>query len=76
MKRLLSIALPAAAIGVFVSLTPAVAQVAGNPGDIHDRTLCMMQSGQGPDQFAIGGPAGGLSSVVPSFLTPAPRDAG
>ena len=37
MKRSLSIVLPTAAIGVFVSLTPAVAQVAGNPGDIHDQ---------------------------------------
>ena len=75
MKRLLSIALPAAAIGVFVALTPAVAQVAGNPGDIHDRTLYMTQYGQGPDQLA-GPAAGALVSVVPSFLTPAASGCG
>ena len=39
MTRLLSIALSTAAIGFFVSLTPVVAQVAGNPSDIHDRTV-------------------------------------
>jgi hypothetical protein len=77
MKRLLSIALPTAVLGVFVSLTPAVAQVAGNPGDLHDRTLYMTQYGQGPDQFAVGGPAAaGLTSIVPSFLTPSPSGCG
>jgi hypothetical protein len=66
MKRSLTIALSAATIGFFVSLAPAVAQVAGNPGDIHDRTVYMLESGRGPDQLAAGPNFG----VVPAFLAP------
>jgi hypothetical protein len=76
MTRLLSIALSTAAIGFFASLTPVVAQVAGNPGDIHDRTVYMMESGQVPDQFAGGPTIAGPSFFVPSFLAPAPSGCG
>ena len=70
MTRLLSIALSTAAIGFLVSLTPVVAQVAGNPGDIHDRTVYMMESGQSPGQYAGGPTAVGPGVLVPSFLQP------
>jgi hypothetical protein len=76
MKRLLSIGLSTAAIGFFVSWAPAVAQVAGNPGDIHDRTVYMMESGQLPTQVAGGPTIGGPSFFVPSFLAPAPSGCG
>ena len=76
MTRLLSIALSTAAIGFFASLTPVVAQVAGNPGDIHDRTVYMMESGQLPDQVAGGPTVAGPSFFVPSFLAPAPLGCG
>jgi hypothetical protein len=74
MKRSL-VVLSTAAIGLFVSLAPAVAQVAGNPGDIHDRTLYMMESGQ-PTQVAGGPTLGGPTFFVPSFLSPAPSGCG
>ena len=72
MKSVMALALSTAAIGLFVSLTPAVAQVAGNPGDSHTRTLYMMESGQVPDQVAGGPMTGGPSFLVPSFLSPGP----
>jgi hypothetical protein len=75
MKRSLAIALSTAAIGLFVSLTPALAQVAGNPGDIHDRTVYMMESGQ-PAQVAGGPTLGGPTFFVPSFLSPTPSGCG
>jgi hypothetical protein len=65
MKRIVSIVLSTAAICAFVSMTPAVAQVAGNPGDIHTRTLYMMEHDQGAGQFAIGPNTG-----LPAFLAP------
>ena len=71
MKSSLAIAMSTAVVGLFVSLTPAVAQVAGNPGDIHDRTLYMMESGQGPGQYAGGPIAVGPGVLVPSFMQPA-----
>jgi hypothetical protein len=43
MKRLSSSALSAGAILVLLSVTPAFAQVAGNPGDLHTQTLYMKQ---------------------------------
>jgi hypothetical protein len=43
MKRLSSRALSAGAILVLLSMTPAFAQVAGNPGDLHTQTLYMKQ---------------------------------
>jgi hypothetical protein len=43
MKRLSSRALSAGAILVLLSVTPAFAQVAGNPGDLHTQTLYMKQ---------------------------------
>src|ERR1700735_5173410 len=43
MKRLSSRALSAGAILVLLSVTPAFAQVAGNPGDLHTQTLYMQQ---------------------------------
>lgn len=70
MKSSLGIAMSTAVVGLFVSLTPAVAQVAGNPGDIHDRTLYMMESGQSPGQYAGGPVAVGPGVLVPSFLQP------
>jgi len=76
MKRVFAISLSTAAIGLFVSVMPAFAQVAGNPADIHDRTLYMMESGQVPDQLAGGPMAGGPSFLVPSFLAPAPSGCG
>jgi hypothetical protein len=71
MKRSLAIALSTAAIGLFVSLTPAAAQVAGNPGDLHTRTLYMKEYGQAPEQAPPGAPAGFLS-----FLSPGGQDCG
>ena len=76
MKRLLSIGLSTAAIGFLVSLAPAVAQVAGNPGDIHDRTVYMLESGPLSTQVAAGPAIGGPSFFVPSFLAPAPSGCG
>jgi hypothetical protein len=76
MKSVMALALSTAAFGLFVSLTPAVAQVAGNPGDSHTRTLYMMESGQVPDQVAGGPMTGGPSFLVPSFLSPAPSGCG
>lgn len=76
MKRVLAISLSTAALGLFVSLTPAVAQVAGNPGDSHTRTVYMMETGQVPDQVAGGPLAAGPSFLVPSFLGPAPSGCG
>jgi hypothetical protein len=76
MKSVMALALSTAAIGLFVSLTPAVAQVAGNPGDSHTRTLYMMESGQVPDQVAGGPMTGGPSFLVPSFLSPGPSGCG
>jgi hypothetical protein len=75
MKRLLAIGLSTAAIGVLVSLTPALAQVAGNPGDIHTRTLYMMET-QNPEQVAGGPTVAGPSFNLPSFLGPAPSGCG
>ena len=69
MTRSLPIFLSTAAIGVFVSLTPTIAQVAGNPGDIHTRTLYMMET-QIPEQVAGGPTAVGPGFLVPSFLAP------
>jgi hypothetical protein len=43
MKRLSPRALSAGAIFALLSVTPAFAQVAGNPGDLHTRTLYMQQ---------------------------------
>ena len=43
MKRLSSSALSAGAILGLLSVTPAFAQVAGNPGDLHTQTLYMKQ---------------------------------
>jgi hypothetical protein len=65
MKRLITIILSTAAICAAVSVTPAAAQVAGNPGDIHTRTLYMMEYGQSPGQVAVGPTAG-----FPAFLAP------
>ena len=76
MKSVMALALSTAAIGLFVSLTPAVAQVAGNPGDSHTRTLYMMESGQVPDQVAGGPMMSGPSFLVPSFLSPGPSGCG
>jgi hypothetical protein len=76
MKRLLPIVLSTAAICAFVSVTPAAAQVAGNPGDLHTRTLYMLESGQSPDQYAAGPNAGGPGFLVPSFLGPTPSGCG
>jgi hypothetical protein len=76
MKRLLAIGLSTAAIGVLLSMTPAVAQVAGNPGDIHTRTLYMMESSQYPDQVAGGTTVGSPSFLVPSFPGAAPSGCG
>ena len=74
MKRLLAIGLSTAAIGVLVSVTPALAQVAGNPGDIHTRTVYMMET-QIPDQVA-GGPTLAGPSFIPPFLGPVPSRCG
>ena len=65
MKRLLAIALSTAAIGAAVAATPAVAQVAGNPGDIHTRTLYMTESNQYSGQVAAG-----PTADFPAFLAP------
>jgi hypothetical protein len=43
MKRRFPYALSAGAIFGLVALTPAFAQVAGNPGDLHTQTLYMQQ---------------------------------
>ena len=43
MKRLSSHTLSAGAICALLSATPALAQVAGNPGDLHTQTLYMQQ---------------------------------
>jgi hypothetical protein len=43
MKRLTSYALSAGALFALLSATPAFAQVAGNPGDLHTQTLYMQQ---------------------------------
>jgi hypothetical protein len=43
MKRPFPRALSAGAICGLLALTPAFAQVAGNPGDLHTRTLYMQQ---------------------------------
>ena len=43
MKRPSSRALSACALFGLLSVTPALAQVAGNPGDVHTRTLYMEQ---------------------------------
>jgi hypothetical protein len=43
MKRPSSLALSAGAICALLSVTPALAQVAGNPGDQHTQTLYMQQ---------------------------------
>ena len=76
MKSVMALALSTAAIGLFVSLTPAVAQVAGNPGDIHTRTLYMMESGQIPDRIAGGPMEAGPAFLVPSFLAQGPTGCG
>ena len=75
MKRLFAIGLSTAAIGVLVSFTPALAQVAGNPGDIHTRTLYMLET-QSRDQLAGGPTVAGPSFLVPSFLGPVPSGCG
>jgi hypothetical protein len=69
MKRLSSSALSAGAILVLLSVTPAFAQVAGNPGDLHTQTLYMKQynSLHGPPTRIAG------SSTT---LTPAHRISG
>jgi len=67
MKRLLAIVLSTAAFGAALAATPAVAQVAGNPGDIHTRTVYMMEYNHQPNQFAVGATAG-----FPAFLSPSP----
>ena len=43
MKRPSSRALSAGALFGLLSVTPAFAQVAGNPGDLHTQTLYMQQ---------------------------------
>jgi hypothetical protein len=43
MKRPSARALSAGALFGLLSVTPAVAQVAGNPGDLHTQTLYMQQ---------------------------------
>jgi hypothetical protein len=65
MKGVLTIILSTAAVCAFVSVTPAAVQVAGNPGDLHTRTLYMLESGQSPGQVAVG-----PTSIFPSFLNP------
>jgi hypothetical protein len=67
MRRLLAIVLSTAAFGAAFAATPAVAQVAGNPGHIHTGTLYMTESNQYPSRFAVGPTAG-----FPTFLTPGP----
>ncbi|HEY1887301.1 MAG TPA: hypothetical protein VGG86_14855 [Roseiarcus sp.] len=72
MKHALTGLLLAGATYAFVAATPAVAQVAGNPGDLHSPTVYTTEARANTYGYApgSGGPLGPLGILAAPFTAP------
>ena len=71
MKHLFPIVLSTAAICAVAAATPAAAQLAGNPGDQHTRTVYMQEYNRSLDQGTVGANVG-LPFFGPLFTAQGP----
>ena len=74
MRHALTALLTGAAISAFCSFTPAAAQVAGNPGDLHTSTPYTQDYWRGSQHYGgpfapLGAVAGGMGAMIVSPFT-------